>query len=105
MQVHRQASHYDPRRETPSAWLLTLARSRAIDSLRQKTLRQQHEISLELVEMFPISTIDPEEWGTATELRRIVQRALAALSPEQRQVIEIVYYEGLSHGQIAARLE
>jgi RNA polymerase sigma-70 factor (ECF subfamily) len=62
-------------------------------------------MSLELVETLPISTIDSEAWSTATELQRIVQRALAALSTEQRQVIEIVYCEGLSHGQIAARLE
>jgi RNA polymerase sigma-70 factor (ECF subfamily) len=105
MQVYRQASHYDSRRGTPSAWLLTLTRSRAIDTLRKRALRQQHETSLALVETLPISTIGPEAWSTATELQRIVQSALAALSPEQRQVIEIVYYEGLSHGKIAARLE
>ena len=47
---------------------------------------------------------DPEASSATTELRRIVQLALATLSPEQREVIEIAYYSGLSHSEIAARL-
>jgi RNA polymerase sigma-70 factor (ECF subfamily) len=104
MQSDRQASHYDARRGTPSAWLVTLTHSRAIDCRRRNALRQQHETSLALVETFPTSVLGPEAWSAATELQRIVQSALAALSPEQRQVIEMAYYEGLSHGKIAARL-
>jgi RNA polymerase sigma factor (sigma-70 family) len=88
MQAYRTASQYDPRRGTPSAWLSTLTHSRAIDCLRWDTLRQQHETSLELVETLPTSAPDPEGCSTASELQQIVQRALAALSPEQRQVQE-----------------
>ena len=39
-----------------------------------------------------------------SELRRIVQQALSRLTPEQRQAIEIAYYAGLSHSEIAAQL-
>jgi RNA polymerase sigma-70 factor (ECF subfamily) len=103
-QVHRQASHYDSSRGTPSAWLLTLTRSRAIDRLRAETQRRDREESLD--ETAPIASLmsDPEECSAATELRQIVQRALGRLTPEQREAIEIAYYSGLSHGEIAAKL-
>jgi RNA polymerase sigma-70 factor (ECF subfamily) len=104
MQVQRLASTYQQDRGTPSSWLLTLARSRAIDRLRVESLRQQREAPLEKAAALPSLTPDPEVSTTATELQRAVQTALLALSPEQRQVIEIAYYSGLSHSEIAARL-
>ena len=52
----------------------------------------------------PSLAADPEEYSATTELRRLVQRALALLTPEQRQVIELAYYSGLSHNEIAAKL-
>lgn len=104
MQVQRLAATYQPDRGTPSAWLLTLTRSRAIDRLRVESLRQQREAPLETAAVLPALTPDPEVSTTATELRRAVQVALLALSPEQRQVIEIAYFSGLSHSEIAAQL-
>lgn len=104
MQAYRQASRYDADRGTPSAWLLTLTRSRAIDRLRMESRRKEREEPLETVATIPSPTVDAEEWSAVMELRRIVQNALAALSSEQRQVIEIAYYSGLSHSEIAATL-
>ena len=52
----------------------------------------------------PSLTAGPEERSATTELQRLVQRALELLPPEQRQVIELAYYSGLSHNEIAARL-
>jgi RNA polymerase sigma-70 factor (ECF subfamily) len=101
-QVHRQASHYDPSRGPPSAWLLTLTRSRAIDRLRTEAIRREREEALEATVTSPGG--DPEACSATTELRRIVRRALETLTPEQREVIEIAYYSGLSHSEIAARL-
>lgn len=103
-QVHRQATNYDPGRGTPSAWLLTLARSRAIDRLRAESQRRAREDNLETIEAIPALTASPEEHSATAELRRAVQAALLALAPEQRQVIEIAYYSGLSHSEIAAKL-
>jgi RNA polymerase sigma-70 factor (ECF subfamily) len=103
-QVYQQASHYDPRRGAPSAWLLTLTRSRALDRRRSEALRQQWEAPMDLVATLPASTPDPEESSAAAELRQVIQTALATLSPEQRQVVEIAYYEGCSHSEIAAKL-
>lgn len=103
-QVHRQASNYDPGRGTPSAWLLTLTRSRAIDRLRADAQRRTREDPVETIEAIPAGTASPEEHSAAAEVRRVVQAALLALAPEQRQVIEIAYYSGLSHSEIAAKL-
>jgi RNA polymerase sigma-70 factor (ECF subfamily) len=103
-QVYQQASHYDPRRGTPSAWLLTLTRSRALDRRRSEALRQRWEASMDLAVNLPTSTSGPEEDSAAAELRQVIQTAMAALSPEQRQVVEIAYYEGCSHSEIAVKL-
>lgn len=103
-QVYRQVSSYDANRGTPSAWLLTLTRSRAIDRLRQEAQRREREEPLEATMRLPSLTAGPEEYSATTELRRLVQRALALLTPEQRQVIELAYYSGLSHNEIATKL-
>ena len=103
-QVFRLASNYAWGRGTPSAWLLVLARSRAIDRLRVESQRRERERPLEKAAAIPSPAEDPEASSEAMELRRVVQTALAALAPEQREVIEIAYYSGLSHSQIAAKL-
>ncbi len=102
-QVLQQAGQYNPARGTPSAWLLTLTRSRAIDHWRVESLRQQREESLETVDL-PSPLPDPESSNATAEIRRMVRMALATLGPEQRQVLETAYYAGLSHNEIAATL-
>ena len=52
----------------------------------------------------PSAAPTPEESSIARDRQRAVQHALALLSPEQRQAIEVAYYEGLSHSEIATRL-
>ena len=103
LQLYQQAARYDPKRGAPAAWLLTLTRSRAIDHLRRETARGQCEPLPETLPL-PSPLADPEAHSAAGELRALVRKALATLSREQRQVIEIAYYAGLSHRQIAAQL-
>ena len=103
-QIHQQVSHYDPGRGTPSAWILTLTRSRALDHWRRESIRQHREESLKRAVATPSAAPTPEESSTERDRQRVVQHALALLSPEQRQAIEIAYYEGLSHSEIATRL-
>lgn len=104
MQVQRLASTYEPNRGTPLGWLQMLTRSRSIDYLRTKATRQKQEMPLEMVTGIPSTVPDPQESSAAAERRSLVQAALATLSPAQREVIEIAYYGGLSHGEIATRL-
>jgi RNA polymerase sigma-70 factor, ECF subfamily len=103
-QVYRQASSYNAKRGSPSAWLHTLTRSRAIDRLRVETPRRERETPFEEPTAIAALATSPEEERTTSKLREIVQRALATLTPEQREVIENAYDMGLSHSEIAARL-
>ena len=103
-QIYQQASHYDASRGTPLAWLLMLTRSRALDRRRHNASHQQREALLEMAASTPSTAPTPEEWSAQRDIQRAVQNALARLSPEQRQVIEIAYYEGLSRREIAEKL-
>jgi len=103
-QVWRQAASYDTGRGSPLAWLTTIARSRAIDRLRSGWQDQQRKEPLDLLTDRETGAASPEEMTVASERQRFVRAALASLSPEQREVIELAYYGGLSHSEIAAKL-
>ena len=105
VQVWKQASRYSPERGSVSSWLLNMARSRAIDRLRSKGRRQrQQEGPLDAAGEAADRAPTPEESSLASERRRAVQSALAALQEPQREAIELVYFSGFSHSQIAERL-
>lgn len=103
-QVWRQASAYDPRRGTPSAWLLTIARSRAIDRFRSTEQTRRRADTLDVVESAPATGSGPEANAADAERRIHVRNALESLPAEQRDVIELAYFGGLSHTEISARL-
>ena len=100
-QVWRQAGSYSAVRGKPMAWLTTIARSRAIDRLRRG--RQEHQLTVPLEEASGAARGASVEDGVlAGEVGAVVRAALDALAPEQREVIELAYYGGMSHSEIAA---
>lgn len=106
LQVWRQADRYQPSRSTARGWLLMLARSRALDRLRRREARGRHEQEAASDASFsrvaaPIGTTHLEE----KETRNRVGSALNLLSAEQRRCIELAFFEGLTHTQIAERLQ
>ncbi len=103
-QVWRQAASYDANRGAPLAWMATIARSRAIDRLRSGRQDQWRKESLEVLGDAPASAANPEEITAASERQKLVREAMNLLTPEQRQVIELAYYSGLSHSEIAEKL-
>lgn len=103
-QVWRQAGSYDGTRGAPLAWLTTIGRTRAIDRLRSGWQDRSRKESLETLTEAVSEGASPEDTSVDAERQRFVRQALAALSPEQRQVIELAYYSGLSHSEIAAKL-
>ena len=103
-QVWRQADTYRPERGTPLAWLMTIARTRALDRLRAGRQEMQRRESLETVADVRSVAADPEEAASTKEQQRLVRKALTALSDEQRQVIELAYFSGFSQSEIAAHL-
>jgi RNA polymerase sigma-70 factor (ECF subfamily) len=102
-QAWRQAARYDRQRGTPLAWLITMARSRALDRLRAGGYDESHAAPLEQA-YGHARAADAEQDAIAAEMRRTVRAALDTLPPEQRAVIELAYYGGLSHSEIAGRL-
>lgn len=102
-QVWTQAATYDAQRGTLLAWILTITRSRAID-IRRSQNRSRVEEPIEAIGDLPTTTPNPEEQSVACERHRLVKHALENLTTEQRQVIELAYFSGLSHAEIAMRL-
>lgn len=106
MQVWRTAESYDAGRGTVEAWLVTLARSRAIDWLRSRRARSQEvEHPLEDVSVLQDSRPSPELVSIESGRARVVQGALAALSADQRQIIELAFFAGMSHNEIARQTD
>jgi RNA polymerase sigma-70 factor, ECF subfamily len=107
LEVWRKVSRYDVGRGTPVAWLVTLTKSRAIDRLRARASRgYQATNSLEAGTAARVADPSPSPFETQAdqELRVAVGVAVAGLPPAQQQAIELAYYEGLSHTEIASRL-
>jgi RNA polymerase sigma-70 factor (ECF subfamily) len=103
-QVWRQAKTYDTGRGAPLAWLMTIARTRGIDRLRSGKHEHQNKESLDSIREVSSATASPEANTVASERRELVRSALDTLSAEQREVIELAYYSGLSHSEIALQL-
>jgi RNA polymerase sigma-70 factor (ECF subfamily) len=106
-QAWRQAGKYDASRGAVAAWLLVMARTRAIDRLRARRSRPEGQVveGERVMAALPSSTPDvASELLDAEQVRRI-QQALAVLPLVQRAAIELAYYEGLSQREIAERLE
>lgn len=102
-QVWRQAAQYSRERGSPLAWITTIARSRAIDRLRRGRREQQHTEPLEgIVATARAGGARADELVMEGEVRAVVRKALDSLTPEQREVIELAYYKGMSHSEIAA---
>lgn len=107
LEVWRKVVRYDVGRGSPMAWLVTLTRSRAIDRLRSRTARGRgltDPLQDTAAAQVPGSAPSPFESQLQQELRASLQKALADLPDGQQQALELAYYQGLSHTEIAARL-
>jgi RNA polymerase sigma-70 factor, ECF subfamily len=107
LEVWRKVARYDIGRGTPIAWLITLTRSRAIDRLRARSVRgQTATVPLDATVASRTADVGPSPYETQAdqELRIAVGNAITGLPAAQQQAIELAYYDGLSHNEIAARL-
>jgi len=103
LQVWRQAGRFDSTRGRVSTWLMTIARSRAIDRLRSRQKLPQTD-SLEAVAEPHSEASGPEELAMAAQRQIQVRQGLATISVEQRLVIELAFFGGLSQSEIALKL-
>lgn len=104
-QVWRQAHTYDRTRGAPGAWLMMLARTRAIDRFRAGAAEYGRIESLDAAQLFASDADTPEQDVEGQERRKFVQQALTVLTPQQRHVIALAYFYGLSQSEIAEKLQ
>jgi RNA polymerase sigma-70 factor (ECF subfamily) len=102
-QVWQQSARYDASRGKPVAWLLTIARTRAIDRLRSASRHQTQTSTLE-GQNEPAPTVPEPDPFVLTDTRKAVQEALQSLPEQQRIPLEMAYFQGMSHTEIAAAL-
>ena len=103
LQAWNRAESYDAGRGAVAAWLLTLVRSRAIDRLRSRASRQRVEQAIADGPPPPSVEEPPVTVANRQQHERVIS-ALAALGPQQREVLELAYFGGLSQSEIASRL-
>ncbi|MGH8048225.1 MAG: sigma-70 family RNA polymerase sigma factor [Chthoniobacterales bacterium] len=101
----RNARSYDPARANVATWLTTLLRNKAIDRLRanRRRLPSQPNESEHLPEPRD-PTADPAGAVHKMEVRQRVTAWMAELPPNQRQSVEMAFFDGLTHPEIAKKL-
>jgi len=101
LEVWKRAAQYEPARGGVAAWVVTIARSRAIDRLRAHG-RSARAREGSLAEPHDEQAPAAPELAELRRDRERVQGALSTLPPEQRRVVELAYFDGMSQTEIAA---
>jgi RNA polymerase sigma-70 factor (ECF subfamily) len=101
--VWRRASGYDAASGTVLAWIMNRARSRAIDRLRFENRKKRSRG--DGMEAPTEAAADPHDVIELREQGEALRTALAVLTPDERQAIEMTFFAGLTHAEAAARLD
>ncbi len=106
-QIWQKSSGYDSALGSLSSWAAALARNKAIDRIRASTRRRRlvEEIALSAETLQPEAAASANEALFGRERAQQIHAALAGLSADQRQVIELAFFAGLSQSEIATRLD
>ena len=102
-QAWTQAARYDTARGAVPAWLLMMARSRALDRLRRRRAALKPGPADDALADIPDPAPSVETSAAADEQARTARAALAGLPATERAALELAYFEGLTHVEIAAR--
>ena len=103
IRVWNRVQGFDSEKGAIGPWLLAVARNRAIDYLRSAGGRERNAIEFEETD-HPALYSDMEQDLLTSDKARRVKAAMQKLSPNQRQVIELAYFEGLSQTEMAERM-
>lgn len=112
VRVWEKAQTFEAARGNVSAWMLGITRNLCIDQLRRARVRPQTNTATDtdpdlpsLEDSLPDPEADVPGEAASRERARLIRRALNVLHPEQRQVIELSYFRGLTRREIARRLK
>ncbi|AKM31996.1 RNA polymerase subunit sigma-24 [Pandoraea faecigallinarum] len=99
--VWRRAAAFDPARGTAMTWLISLARNRAIDRLRER-----RELALDDADALAIASDEPTpiRLAEASEERRRLEDCLQRLEPQHRNAVREAFFGGLAYSELARRL-
>lgn len=102
LQVWKQAGRYDAKRSSVSTWLVLIARSRAIDRLRSRKVKDRTLLGVRQEKRGGHTS--PEGPGDVLreERGRRLDREMARLPPEQREILEMAYFRGMTQSEIAS---
>jgi RNA polymerase sigma-70 factor, ECF subfamily len=104
LSLWRSGARYDPARGSVRSWVLSVVHNRAIDAFRRETVRDSRDVRDDrMVERTPSLQLTHTEVERRDDAQH-VRSALAELPAEQRQVIELAYFGGFTHSQIAETL-
>ncbi len=106
-QIWKKAHLFRADRGRALTWMAALARNRAIDQLRVKQRRGRLGERFRELEAAAeqLSAHDASDIVAGADRARLVTAAMVQLTPQQREAIDLVYFHGLTHSQVAARLE
>jgi RNA polymerase sigma-70 factor (ECF subfamily) len=102
VQLWRTAPRFDPRRGSVRGWALTIARRRAVDRVRSEQASRRRELG-DVQAALPPSDDPADATVVALDGER-ARRAVSALSDVQRQALELAFFDGLTHVEVAERL-
>ena len=106
IQIWDKAKLYDPAKGKPLTWALTLTRNRSIDRIRaiQRRTRLRDDFEKETVMDESAGVREALSGVDASEKNQILRQAVGQLSPQQRKVIELAFFRGLTQSEIAEKL-
>jgi RNA polymerase sigma-70 factor (ECF subfamily) len=105
-ELWEKSARYNPSKGSPHSYLIMLTRCRALDRKRGLSARGQHFVLEWSVDGQPTSAVDrtlPYDPCLTAENRQLVQGAIEKLDPQQRQAIEAVFFDGLTHRETAEK--
>jgi RNA polymerase sigma-70 factor (ECF subfamily) len=106
LQAWKQADRYSEKRGSVKAWLIMMARSRAVDRVR--SIESGKRVQAAVAEEEPLLGSEeprPGQSADREERRRLVRASLEGLSREQREVLELAFYQDMSHSEISEHLK
>ena len=107
LRIWRKPESYVPQRGRFLTWLTSVTRNRAVDEVRSRSRRYRHETASPEQQEREIAgpeTDDPALTAELSDQRRLILTAMAGLPQEQREVIELAYFGGLTQQEISERL-
>jgi RNA polymerase sigma-70 factor, ECF subfamily len=113
-EIWSKFDRFDPQRGAPLSYLLNLTQSRALDKLRSGAKHRRMQLATDRDSGSDRPTLDPSaaapagagpvEQAAGAEQRQTVRRAVGTLAPEQRQAVELAFFDGFTHVEIAEKL-